>query len=793
MDSSNHPCDPLSKLLSNLNDEVARAEQALQEAEDSGRKPDPIRLQIKTLQQQIGATYRALQNCLANQAPDQPPPMLAPTPPKSFSNLEIVGIEVTQATQFFRLRQDLLPIVENFVPLVANKPTVIRVYVNLSASPSYSIPSQVTGKLSYNTNPGSQLISWSPINGPIATMPSSAIDRGNANHTLNFRVPAADCLGLKTFTVEVFDPAKPFITAYSSQLETFKVGFELSNWPNIHGVLIRYTGGNTNISEPSNIDLIDALALVARAYPISGLNFASFDVIEFDGDLTLPPGNSCGPGWDKLVNILLNMRSASNTKNVRDVYVGLIPRAVPTSFVGGCSIIGKGVAVGYVGDPVTFLQEIGHAFGRMHAPCGNPPNPDPNYPIYYEDFTLDPALSKYKFYPSYPSASIGTYGFDIVTSQVFDPKVFSDFMSYCHVWWSRVSQWVSPYTYLGLKDAILSSTVATNFPRPGIADVVRDYLYLNFRMYRDGKVELLPSFHLLGHQPSKGSSPPAPVSFDLLGDDGRVIGFHRCHFANACQDPDGPYVDFHEVTEWEPGIGSIAFVRDGHVVHTLEVEKSPPEVTIRDPRPLDDKRELLRIDWDITPGEIRGESERTVTYMLRYSNDRGKSWRAIAANLTDLHYVVDSNRLPGGESCMFQVVASAGIRTAFAETGSLPIPCKPRQALILSPKSHDAFVQDESVVLRGVGFSPDFGSAEFSDLVWTSNLDCCIGVGPEVVTHALSIGRHTIKLCIPDGCEGEASALVFIEIQPKESSSDGVARSRSSLVSGSPGTNFPIS
>ena len=57
---------------------------------------------------------------------------------------------------------------------------------------------------------------------------------------------------------------------------------------------------------------------------------------------------------------------------------------------------------------------MGHALDGKHAPAGGAGGPDPNYPDYN----------------GYMSGSIGEYGFDAVSSEVYDPNTSTDFMSY---------------------------------------------------------------------------------------------------------------------------------------------------------------------------------------------------------------------------------------------------------------------------------------------------------------------------------------------------------------------------
>jgi hypothetical protein len=120
--------------------------------------------------------------------------------------------------------------------------------------------------------------------------------------------------------------------------------------------------------------------------------------------------------------------------------------------------------------------------------------------------------------------------------------------------------------------------------------------------------------------------------------------------------------------------------------------------------------------------------------------------------------------LPGGEDCRFQVVASSGIRTTVTETEPFALPEKAVRAHILAPAPHAIFSAREAVVLRGCGFSPNYGTTRFDDMLWSSGLDGHLGIGYECVVSTLRSGRHRITLSVPDGLGGEATAGVFIEV-----------------------------
>lgn len=692
-----------------------------------------------------------------------------PGPPRpKLPNVRIDGIETTQAIQYFGYHppnpntssvpirsvcppsffDEFRPI--NSVPLVAGKPTVLRVYLD-NRMFHEPFPTSVTGVLSYSQLRGSSWVSHpdrSPINGPIpVNLSSSVINRGNANHTVNFLIPAEHCFDSIDLTVRAFDPAHP-----EGNTDILKMVLQFRNVGDvrIHGVLVNYTGldaagNNVNIPAPTGLQLVRILeGLVRRMYPIRGFRYTGCEMIQFNG--TIQVSGTTNNAVDLVTLVNNQLAGMSFASGGHDVYVGLLPATAPGGGGYGGTVtyntgLTVGAAVAYSNDNGTVLaQEIGHAFrGGGHVPCRvPPPQPDNCYPIYH----------------TYPRGSIGEFGLDYTTSQVFNPTSTFDFMSYC----SPV--WVSPYTYVELMNAIVGGRYTVMATRRA-PQSFREYLFLKFRMDREGKVVVLPSFHLPVPDPGQGIGPESPIYCDLLDAEQQILDSSPCYSPRPDRNPYAPYKDFHLLMPWNMTTRSIAFYRNSEHVYTFEVEGEPPTVTIQNCKFAKGEGNIVRVEWS---GEC---ATKPIHYMLRYSHDNGKSWRALAIDLTTSSHVVNLDMLPGGEQCVFQVVTYAGVRTTVASTDPFSVPQKPRQAYILSPEPSCTFSDAEPIVLLGGGFSPDFWTTEFEDVVWNSSLDGFLGTGHEIVLHTLSIGRHRIEVNIPDGVGGKALAGKFIEVKPR--------------------------
>jgi hypothetical protein len=676
------------------------------------------------------------------------------------ADLSIVGVEKTQAIQYFSINgQGSGYAPDNSLRLVAQRTTVLRVYIDRTPPPApdrprpwpQPIPIRVSGRLIVDRvqSNGSlqRLAILDPINGSIAPRTAASIDRGNADHTLNFRVPASQCQGLLRFTVIAFDDipvvtevaaeamAAPAAGAGHASDSTVVYGrFVPAPTFRVHGVLVHYTGDGMDLPAPTGLDLAATLEYVLRTYPIGRIEFDDCTEIELDKNLRTP-GGGCGPGFEGPGGLMEILADFDDSSDRTSIHVGLIPSGAIMS-VGGCG--NRNIAAAKDGAGVTLAQEMGHALDRKHAP--DAPGYDPNFPHYGD----------------YPWGSIGEYGFDVVTSEVYDPNSSDDFMSY------GGNRWVSPYTFMGIRAAMTDRFGDTL----GVAgqsfqaaeDGPRETLFLAFRVERDGRVEVRPSFHLPSRPRPPDRNPVADVACELLDAGGAVLHFQHCRLRGAHVDRDGPHVDFREALPWFDEIAAIRFLRNREVLHVHPVEESAPAVEL----PAAD---LRYAEKPVTLSWAGRHPERDLTYMVRYSCDDGQTWRVVAANLARTECRLHQRMLPGGERCLVQVVASSGIRTSVTQSKPFAAPLTPRLATILSADAATA----GRVVLRGGAFSPDFGLGSPDDVTWTSNVDGLLGHGLVLVADRLvTEGLHAITLTAPDGTGGLATATTPVTVTARE-------------------------
>ncbi|HEU4741036.1 MAG TPA: M66 family metalloprotease [Meiothermus sp.] len=117
--------------------------------------------------------------------------------------------------------------------------------------------------------------------------------------------------------------------------------------------------------------------------------------------------------WGQLLNEVTALRTADKSGRYYYGYLNL---------GGGIAWLGLPVGVGNPSSGV-MAHELGHNFTLSHAPCGNAPNPDPNYP--------------------YAGGGIGSWGYNLSKGALVDPadSKIKDVMGYCGF------GWVSDYMY----------------------------------------------------------------------------------------------------------------------------------------------------------------------------------------------------------------------------------------------------------------------------------------------------------------------------------------------------------
>jgi hypothetical protein len=263
--------------------------------------------------------------------------------------------------------------------------------------------------------------------------------------------------------------------------------------------IVTSVNGLTGVVNDANKDSYLETAL--RMYPLS--TYSAEVRAPFTTSAAIGPGPNELSALNQLLNEIDALRIAEGSPKY---YAGIVKLGSGSSF-SGVAVIGQPTSVSYdlaPGAPVALAHEFGHTAGRRHAPCGNPANPDSNYP--------------------YVGANIGTYGFDATTQTIYLPASTFDLMSYCS------PRWLSDYTYVGVmnfRNGQLSSRLGAT-----VSGDVKDELVVWGRV-ENGRMILEPAFTTRTSAPSPTSGSYRAEGFDENGSRLFVVSFEPTAVADA--------------------------------------------------------------------------------------------------------------------------------------------------------------------------------------------------------------------------------------------------------------------
>jgi hypothetical protein len=568
--------------------------------------------------------------------------------------------------------------------------------------------------------------------------PAASIDRGNPGHTLNFLVPGTFTRDALAVRARVWGEIAGVGRLGSDWLEE-TYSFTESRPLRLHLYGIHYLGKGLDIPAPSIAEVLATLTFVRRTYPVPAVEVASFDTIDFSGDLTDSTGPGCGRGWNTLLLLLHRLRAASASA---DPHYALLPGGVPSHLARGYGT-SLGVGASYVGSGSAMAQELGHIVGLRHAPGCGAADTDPRYPSY----------------PGHPEGSIGEYGFDCVSGEVHSPATSHDFMGYCG------NYWVSPHTYRALLSYFGSPPGNEGDPAPAAkSSGVEPRLYLGFGVRADHHVELFSGVTLSG-PPLRPDGKETPYRLELWDESDRVLSSEKVHLRAARVPGDGE-AEFLESVSIQSGARKLAFrCCERHEPAVFEIPEEDLQVEIVSPDQAIAGKALagpIELRWKTTCAS----RERLVFY-LRYSSDGGLSWRPVNIGLEWTSSRVDLERLAGGEDCRLQVVATTMLQTATAQTAPFRVKRRPRLAVIAGSTSPPPVHTGPLLELIGAAHSPE-GFAGEEELVWSSNRQGELGKGSYLIAHDLMAGEHVITLAAPDGVGGETRASTVIRVAERE-------------------------
>jgi hypothetical protein len=703
----------------------------------------------------------------------------------------IDGVEVTQSTQHYNARGHLTQAADhgadNSIPMIADKPALVRVYLRNRPEPLAGLVGRLelqrpSSPITWNTR--ATFAPSFPGSDRAEPDPGYAAERGSLWSTMNFRIPAAEMRGRMRLVIRVELPG----TATSAE-RVVDINASLSQTLRIRGFPIRYQGpdaGGNQVSLPRTT-VADFAATAAAA--IAMFPVGQTPDITLTGDFnwfapmtgapTADDPGGCAPSWNSLLWWLKLVKLADGNRTDR-IYYGLLPAGTPTGTNTGCGS-GGGVAAGLAGDQATMAHEFGHVLGFGHSPCGLPadaPN-DANYPA-YEPY--DTAAAR--------MASIGEYGVDVVRNTVLSPATVFDFMSYCG------PQWIGPYHYrLLLQHGLLDPRWITDRSLRPPAWAEYDYVIPELdlprppewrgpeltgpRVHQVQVAAPVPVLALIGRlvrgrlvdarilrlatRPDRQGMAIAGSMVELLDAEGALLDRARLRLmtplAGGCgcggggqgpADPPGLETGLVQAMLGDrDDIAAVRVTRDGEELLTARAAAAPPSVGAPDAHIEGD---ALHLRWqvDAAPGA-------TILSIPRWAAEDGE-WQAIGASDSAQEARVALETF-APSLIRVRVLVSDGFHTVESPPTEVRIPDRGPTAAIIWPQPGSVTAAGEKVALSGMGVGADGRGLPDSALSW--ELDGrAVGTGRSVDAEPGDWeGEHRATLRVRDTF-GEARASV---------------------------------
>ncbi len=323
-------------------------------------------------------------------------------------NLTVEGAYITQSSQRF----------SGSVPLIADRPAFLRVFIKANelnlAKPKVRVRLYRNGAL----------VTTSTMDAAGESV-GTAVNERNIVDSWGVPIPPGLVTGGLSFVVDV-DPDNVV-----REINEGDNAYPVSGTPvaldvrAVPPMEIRFvpieTAANSLLGNVTDARAPDLINLTLRMFPIGASSVDVRAPYTTNAAALVLNAEANGGIWFQILNELNTLRIAEGTQRH---YVGIL-KAPYSSGIAGIGFVPGKTTVSWDASsaPSTIAHELGHNWGRNHAPCGGPAGIDQNVP--------------------YANARIGVFGFDVIARTVMDSER-RDVMSYCG------PEWVSDYTYEGV-------------------------------------------------------------------------------------------------------------------------------------------------------------------------------------------------------------------------------------------------------------------------------------------------------------------------------------------------------
>ncbi len=660
--------------------------------------------------------------------------------------VSITHIEVAQV-----LLAEVDPLTAKRIPLIANKPTIVRVYVSCAID-CFSTTS-VRGILTVRGS--TSVYETSADNNQV--IPEFENDwhkqQPDLSKTLNFILPARIASGDVVFEAALDNGSTLSKPTVFTEMPVLRIGWNRIPYATESGSPLSLT---TSDIANSGADFLKAI------YPIGNLEyFYQPGIIEVMNKKLGPCliGNSLNPFCSQIQ--YLKVLDAFWTKVERegtwkngaapDRLYGWVSEDAIDGPYGIALATYPSIALGTDDDDSesgvttiaqwTFSHEIGHTYGRKHAPCGLPPSSQID-----EDF------------PTYGTGAgtIGTYGISLSANKILEPN-HNDIMGGCG------KNWVSPYTYGNLANNIKTERSTIETRRTFLAEPQKQILISGDIFSPTLSVRFDPIYQLVSQVPIETAEEGAFCIAQF--DTGGAELDHRC-FDASFDFIDNSSSELKAATFFSLVLphfdATVRFdlIKDTEILGSISMSANEPTIQLVSPMGGEIWSSIgtYQISWSSNDAD-----DDVLYHSVSYSEDNGGSWIPVASNITETHAIFDVSNFPGSDSVRIRVTASDGFHISSDISGIISAGTNNPTVSIIEPNSVTTVTLGYPVLLQGRAYDLEDGPLSGDMIQWISSIDGSLGSGEDIYTF-LSLGQHLITLVATDNDKNTSARTTTVTI-----------------------------
>lgn len=653
---------------------------------------------------------------------------LSNSPSAAAPGTSVESVEFTQAIQEWQpldeFKSDIADDKTPPVPLIANKPLVLRVYME-----EVNTATQVTVRLS-RVATAERTVTLQPN---CTTEESRLQENGCQSIDFYFTPPA----GNWTATINIFDEDGNEVEAHDFALTSVETQVLTLRAVSVCDSRRFGLFGTWRCAEPSVLnDLEDFLERTAPTHDVEVI--MSGHTIRRNTLFYLNYGN----WWVDIARDIHNL-------GTEPYYYGMVRTEAPTS-IGGIAhnIPSHGgasrtsvIRLGTETNDEVVAHETGHMLGRWHTnqlvPFASGGTPPGCYSL-AKDSSTDWPYNNNRIQSGPADSPTLEVGFDVANRRALNPQNTYDWMSYC------VPRWISPHTYRNALNTLRATHDIVQVP-----ELTSTGNFWRISGVIEGEtVTFDPVFTLETTAPTTAGS----GSHRIEVQDGSGATLFTRYFTPGIvhTESEDPADDIEATVFSEPilvqeGASYVTLVNaTGVEMGSIHLAGEAPTVTMVNPTGGEMLSDIETLEWQVTDPDSTKHQ-----FWVEYSPDNGTSWRTLAGSLTETTLEVDFTELAGSNgAALVRVHASDGQNSTTAASANFTVPKKPVVATIASPENGAVFQPGDLVLLKGNVHDPEDGAA--IEVTWQSDPDGLLGSGNQLPIYDLSVGSHTVSLTAQD-------------------------------------------